>query len=547
MIAIENKYNIMSFEKLKLIALKHSHNILQWANEFTKDSMLIVDEVHNLLASTYDEKKFNEIINTGKIYNRAKGMNTILFKIITKYAHPSAKMVLLTATPIFDNIMQLKELVLIMNPEAIIKKGAKISDIIDFLRGKVSYFPGTSINAYPSVEYNIHDIIISKTQDVVTRKIIDDDADEEKNDDKEAFMAKQRQASISCLPGNKNIKGNIDQVLSNIHEYSPKIEAVIKVINSSPGKHIIYTNFVQTGVDVVEQLLLKEGWINIKNVVKNDELYDQYKGKIFAIWSGDTKDADKQLIKNIANNKNNMFGDKIRIIIGSPSVKEGVSFKHIQHMHLLDPVWNQSAKTQVEGRAIRFCSHVDIDENINKPLKRKVIVNIYKLIPRPKGLVIETCDQIIYDKIIPRKQKLIKMGEIALKKVAIDHYLFRNLYVDNDKLLPIPENTGSAKSNIGLLERENVLLKQKKIINKIKSTCPKKRRPDVLGNCIEEYYMKKNLHGDDCCYKEKNKKEKEKEKTCPENKMPQPNGECKEGFKLNKNKNCCIKIYKKKN
>lgn len=560
MAAIESKYNIMSFERLKLNATKHSEDILKWADTFTKDSMLIVDEVHNLLSSTYDEKKYDEILSTGKIKKGVKGMNTILFKLITTKANSSAKMVFLTATPIFDNILQLKELVRIINPEADIKKSAKISDIIDFLRGKVSYFPGTSINAYPTSEFNTHNVIMSKTQDIITQDIINKSEDIT-NPDKEAFMAKQRQASLACLPGNKGVKGHIDQVLSNIHEYAPKIEALMGVINSSPGKHVIYSNFVQTGVDVVEQLLIKEGWKNIKNVVNNDDLWQQYKGKVFATWSGNTKDVDKQMIKNIANKKDNMFGDKIRVIIGSPSVKEGVSFKHIQHLHLLDPVWNQSAKSQVEGRAIRFCSHVDIDEKVNKPLKRKVIVDIYKLVPRD-GLVEETCDQKIYDDIIPKKHKKIKAAESALRKVAIDHYLFRNLYVG--KKLDSPKSSSdSAKSNIGLLEREDISLKKKYFQKNKASTCPKARRPNEEGHCNEGYYKKPNSHGDECCYKsKKNKKSskvndnetlKKSEVICPKenepNWMKKVGEECKEGFKFKKNKSgvpCCFKIYKKK-
>jgi hypothetical protein len=122
---------------------------------------------------------------------------------------------------------------------------------------------------------------------------------------------------------------------------------------------------------------------------------------------------------------------------------------------------NQSAKTQIEGRAIRFCSHVDIDEVVNAPLRRNVIVDIYKLLPRSKmGLVIETCDQKIYDEIIPRKFKLIKAGETALKKLAIDNYLFRNLYADDRHASPVSlENSRS--SSINLLEEDNVFLKAK--------------------------------------------------------------------------------------
>lgn len=561
MAAIELKYNIMSFERLKLNATKHSDDIFKWVDTFTKDSMLIVDEVHNLLSSTYDEKKYNTILSTGKIVKGVKGMNTVLFKIITTKANPSAKMIFLTATPIFDNIGQLKELVKIMTPEADIKKSNRISDIIDHLRGKVSYFPGTSVNAYPSTEYNIHNIVMSKTQDLVTEKIKIND---QNNIDKEAFLAKQRQVSISCLPGNKEVKGHIDKVLLNINEYAPKIEAVMEVINSTPGKHIVYSNFIQTGLDVFEKLLLKEGWKNIKDVVNNDDLWEQQKGKVYATWSGSTKDVDKQMIKNIANKKDNMLGNKIRVIIGSPSVKEGVSFKHIQHLHLLDPVWNQSAKTQIEGRAIRFCSHVDINERVDIPLKRKVIIDIYKLLPRPDGLISQTCDQKIYDDIIPQKHRLIKAGESALRKVAIDHYLFRNLYVGK-KLRNPKSSTDSIESNVGLLDRENIYLKKEKFRKMKASTCqPKYRRPDDYGNCIEGHYSKLNLHGDLCCYKKtknmlttsdvhKEKVKKESQLKCKKenepNWMKKVGEECKDGFKLKVNKSgvpCCFKKYKLK-
>ena len=259
-----------------------------------------------------------------------------------------------------------------------------------------------------------------------------------------------------------------------------------------------------------------------------------------------------------------MFGDKIRVIIGSPSVKEGVSFKHIQHLHLLDPVWNQSAKTQIEGRAIRFCSHVDINEKVDMPLKRNVIIDIYKLVPRLDGLINQTCDQKRYDDIIPGKHKLIKAGDSALRKVAIDHYLFRNLYVG--KKLPSPKSSdNSAKSDIGLLDRENIYLKKQQIRKKKQSTCqPKSRRPDALGNCINGHYMKKNVHGDDCCYKktkkmlktsieEKEKSKKESQLKCKKenepNWMKKVGEECKEGFKLKQNKSgvlCCFKKYKLK-
>jgi hypothetical protein len=120
----------------------------------------------------------------------------------------------------------------------------------------------------------------------------------------------------------------------------------------------------------------------------------------------------------------------VRVVLGSPSIREGVSLKHIQHTHLLDPVWNQSSLDQIEGRAIRHCSHVQIAPN-DPVLKRKVVVHLYKLCappnsrirPRPREQP-QTCDEVIYDRIIPAKDALIKRCEALLRSIAIDRLIF---------------------------------------------------------------------------------------------------------------------------
>lgn len=541
--ALQEKYEIMSFEKFKITAMKNKHNMISWVDQFTKDSMIVVDEVHNLLSDKYDIKGAKMIWSSGHVEKSVKGMNTIIFRLLTTYAHPTCKMVLLTATPIFDNISQMKELVHCMNPNVhTISSKAKISDVIDYLRGKVSYFPGTSINAYPTVEYTTHEITLSKTQDEITQMIIDQHEDEE-DSFKEEFMAKQRQVSLACLPKGKQIKTNIDEVLEDMQEYCPKILRLLKVIESSPGKHVVYSNFVQSGLKVVEHALKQAGWKSLTDVLHDVDQAQKQAFKVYAVWDGSIKDSDKQTIKGVANSLDNVHGEKVRVILGSPSVKEGVSFKHIQHMHLLDPVWNQSAKTQVEGRAIRYCSHIDITET-HKPLRRNVTVNIYKSVPRKNGLVQETCDQVIYDTIIEKKKKLIKAGETSLKKVAIDHYLFRNMY-SNVKHKSPQSPPDSSKSDIQLSNEDDVLLMHKKI-NKKRNSCPKKRRPDKeTGECPNGMEAKKNKQGDMCCYKSK-KTKTTKTTTCPKARQP-INGNCPEGLyaKVNKHgETCCYKKTK---
>lgn len=542
---INERYNIMSFEKFRINMMKHKPDVVEYIKNFTKNNMIIVDEVHNLFSTGYITKTYEDIIRTGKIYSAYKGLNTMLLKLISKYAASSCKMILLTATPIFDKIEQLKELVMIMSPETVLPNKPLLSDVINLLRGKVSYFPGTSINAYPTTEYKTHEIVMSKTQDIVIDRIKAEE-DEEGNEEKESFMAMQRQASICCLPGNIKIKDNLPRVLANMKEFAPKIKELVEIIKNNVGKHIVYTNFVEVGINVIVENLRRIGWLSLKEVVNNSALWDSHKFKVYAVWSGDTKDVDKQLLKAVANNRNNLFGDKLRVIIGSPSIKEGVSFKHVQHLHIIDPVWNISSKKQIEGRAIRFCSHVDIDERLNAPLKRKVVIHIYKLVPRKEGINTITSDQQIYDTIMVQKQERIIAGEEALKKVALDYFLFRKLYKDTQVLSPISPAT-SIESIVSITDNIQLRNKPNGAIG-VKSTCPAKKRP-INGSCGNGYYVKNNKQGFPCCYKAKKTIEKKEKKIilkCPKGREP-IDGECKEGFKIKANKkgiNCCYKKTK---
>ena len=481
-------YNIISFEKFKQQASQGS--LKKWCHDLTKDRLIIIDEVHNLVNVTYNTPVLQDTLSKHKLPIKSKGLNAILFRYLTTHAHPSCKFLLMTATPIFDNIAQLRELALAVNPSAEIASNVELKKVIELMRGYVSYFPGTSENAYPSVSYEVHDIPMTPTQKEETLIVREKDDDD---DDKEAFMSKQRQISIACLPGNRSIQDNMKTIISKLQQWAPKVHTLVKNLEKDQGKHVVFSNFIKNGLLVIKEALEAQGWVNYLNTLKGNVEKIPY--KTYVMWDGSIKDNDKQTIKSVANCKANIDGNIIKVILGSPSIKEGVSFKHVQHLHMLDPVWNQSAKTQVEGRAIRFCSHVDIKSDDANGLKRHVVVHQYKSVWTPKGEA-KSCDEMIYDDIIPRKYKLVKIAEDALKKVAIDYFLFRRLYKDNVKLSPV--KLSSANSVLSIDEDFDIN-KRKKKERKI-NTCPKARRPNDLGVCSENKELKVNKHGDPCCY-----------------------------------------------
>lgn len=545
---IDKFYNIISYEAFRNLCLKNTKNIIEFINNFSKNKMIIIDELHNLISDSYDIDKYIKIENTGIIDKKDLkflSINSTLIKLLSKFSHNSTKLLFLTATPIYDSIKELSELTYLLNPSFDnVKTNLKNNDFkinLNKLKGKISYYPGSSKTAYPKSNIIIHDIHMSKIQDNMTYDILNTNS---KNNDyeKEAFLVNQRQIAISCL----SKKYDINKIINNLELYAPKIHKLISIINNKNifGKHVIYTNFINVGVKVIEKFLLNNGWISIFDVYNNNELWKKYENKVFAIWSGNENDTKKNLIKNIINSNDNIYGNKIKLLIGSPSIKEGISFKHIQHIHLLDPVWNISGKKQIEGRAIRFCSHYDIKENIHKNLKRIINIHVYKLIPLKNKIrfIDQTVDQKLYDIILPNKYKDVEILEKYLKFISVDYHLFKKLYYSNTK-----SPNSNSNSTISINSYKNINAKKKPKSEK-KTTCnPKIRRPNKNNNkCDNPLYPIKRLNknNDFCCYK---KSKNIIKTTCnPKNRRP-INGKCPNNLYLRKNKygdDCCYKFNK---
>jgi superfamily II DNA or RNA helicase len=143
------------------------------------------------------------------------------------------------------------------------------------------------------------------------------------------------------------------------------------------------------------------------------------------------------MIKDLFNRFKNYDGSQIKVILGSPSIKEGVSLLRVKSVHILDPYWNTSRLDQVIGRAIRYCSHKDLaaaEREVKvylylacapkeKSKKGSITASARSLLePRSNRL---TVDEHIY-RIALEKDKLVKQFYSVMKKAAIDAKLFAN-------------------------------------------------------------------------------------------------------------------------
>ena len=482
---ISKNYSIYSYEYI-INLFKKSSNIKKTLEEITKNKIIIVDEFHNLISNGIKENTIDDINKYNKLPANPKLIRALIMRYISRYADKSCKMFFLTATPVFDNYLQFIELVKLLNVNSIDDKNLKnFKSIIPYIRGKVSYYSINDKNDFPSVEVVAEKVQLSSEQDKLMFKFQDDDNSQEN----ETFLLKQRQLAISVYGFDE-----VEKVLSNLKKYAPKLEILFNYIsNKNDGKHLIYSNFINYCLHIIKYYLDNNGWINYLDS-NSSKSYNPY--KTYILWDATLSDIDKQIVKSVLNSKENMDGKIIKVILGSPSIKEGISFKHIQHLHQIDPVWNISSKQQIEGRCIRYKSHEDIPLK-HKYLKRKVIIHNYISVPIKGGLIKKTGDQIIYDDIMPKKEIVINKILIILQKIAIDYYLYRKL-------------STSPKSSDISISSDNIIKNKSTKIKGVANTCPVNRRP-INNKCEKEgYIIKLNRQKFECCYKELKKKEKKK-------------------------------------
>jgi superfamily II DNA or RNA helicase len=210
------------------------------------------------------------------------------------------------------------------------------------------------------------------------------------------------------------------KIRENLAKYSCKLDKIMSSIRRSRGKVFLYSGFKEyAGLKTVAKILEAFGY---KNYNENGP-----GRKRFAIWSGDESSQSKDKIREEFNRIDNLYGEKLKIILGSPSIKEGVSLKAVRYVHVLEPYWNKSRLEQVVGRASRFCSHISLPEE-----ERNVKVYVY-ISMHPDEEV--TVDQHI-KKLSETKNKIIKQFEQAIKEAAVDCRLnkYANIVDSDDEI-----------------------------------------------------------------------------------------------------------------
>lgn len=183
-------------------------------------------------------------------------------------------------------------------------------------------------------------------------------------------------------------------------KYSPKYAEILKRILTAPGSSLVYSQFLDMeGIGIFSLVLQANGFHAIE-IVKDPATgamaftqasIDNIKlGKglnRFLTFTG-ASGKDNTEIRNMAlkvfNAKyenesfvelspqmsqvlveagytGNVDGSLCRAFCITAAGAEGLSLKNVRRVHIMEPFWNHVRTDQVKGRAVRICSHIDLD------------------------------------------------------------------------------------------------------------------------------------------------------------------------------------------
>ena len=237
--------------------------------------------------------------------------------------------------------------------------------------------------------------------------------------------------------------------IDEIGKYSSKIKSILDNILNSDGITFIYSDFIWSGVLPIALALEQNGYK--KHIIGNEkQLLDYEKNQVggggkvtstcykcgklasdmchnnttkkydhkfkqahYLLLTGTSElsQIDSKQLSNLINKENNKNGEIVKVILATSKSKEGLDFKRVRQINILEPWFNLSRIEQVIGRGIRHKSHCGLPpESTNTEIF--MLCNSYKTNT-------ELIDQAYY-RLSENKDFYIKKVERVLKESAFD-------------------------------------------------------------------------------------------------------------------------------
>ena len=253
---------------------------------------------------------------------------------------------------------------------------------------------------------------------------------------------KQFEYKSDCL----NKYGSIFNERHLIH-YSSKLNEIIKKIKTSKGVVLVYSQFIESGCIPIA-LALEEMGIQRSNATEATTLFKEpptdevdsisllpkkehqtnsnkpFRPAKYVMITGNVYLSPNNKDEVIAaTNETNLYGNDVKVIIISKAGSEGIDFKFIRQIHIIDSWYNLYRNEQTIGRGVRYCSHSLL------PFKeRNVEIYTYASILNKNQ---ENSDYEVIDMEMYRfaEEKALQIGKVSrlIKQNAVDCILNKGL------------------------------------------------------------------------------------------------------------------------
>ena len=267
-------------------------------------------------------------------------------------------------------------------------------------------------------------------------------------------------------------KEYLKQFSTKFYQVLDTIDKKVEGVKGS-GTIFIYSNLVKVGIEVFQEILLQNGFlefredqnyklnenvIDYKTGIKYSKFFKDYPNReffpaTFIKITGKSDDIEedlpevkKKILDDYFNNIENIEGKFIKIILGSKVMNEGITLENVSEVHILDVYYNFGRVDQIIGRAIRQCKHYNVTSEKNPYPK----VDIYKYVVKIENKL--SSEENLYRK-AELKYLLVKKIERSLKRVSIDCAINYNGNVFKDD---IEKNKNCIKPKIGEDKSKNV-------------------------------------------------------------------------------------------
>lgn len=348
-------------------------------------SVLIFDEVHNLFRPLQTQKRLHEYLES---------------QLVDPTKFPNMKIVILTATP-GDNIPDIIKLLnIIREPKKppitapINYSEAALGAFKKSIRNMISFFDMSGdLTKFPKLldEFPVK-VPMGKSQFEAYIEAYNHVAPQARNF---AALAKENQTNKYWAAARRyaNMLYNFEPSIT-LSEFSHKLPYLLDNIKQAPAeKHYVYSAFFENrgygghGVIAIAKELEKIGYVKLtvaeaKKLNKKSMLPDKRPRFILAISNeiaADDKESTvgknlHEMIK-IYNHVGNKNGEHVHVFLASQGFNEGIDLKGVRNIHIFEPLVTWASDKQTLGRAVRYCSHADLDRD-----KGEWVVKVFRYI-----------------------------------------------------------------------------------------------------------------------------------------------------------------------